>query len=64
MFTDVSPTLGFKLKARDDFTAGRTITDEKQYLARLTLAHEVAQFLRKNLVQGYNSNGSDTYSKF
>lgn len=56
--------LGFRLKARNDFTAGRSITNEEEYVTQLSHAHEVAQFLRKNLVQGFNETGSDTWSKY
>lgn len=54
--------LGFRDKARTDFTAGRSITNEEEYTAQLSHASEVAAFLRKNLIQGVNVDGSDTWS--
>jgi len=42
----------FTLKTRGDFEAGRLETDEGAYTQRIKLANEIAQVLRKNLVQG------------
>jgi hypothetical protein len=54
----------FRLKARNDFVAGRAVANEQEYLAQLSHASEVAQFLRKNVIQGVLENGSDTWSAF
>ena len=44
--------------------AGRAVANEREYLAQLSHASEVAQFLRRNLIQGVRENGSDTWSAF
>ena len=44
--------LAFTLKTRGDFVAARSETDEGAYVERVKVANEIAQVLRKNLVQG------------
>ncbi|KAG8853497.1 hypothetical protein FRB96_008099 [Tulasnella sp. 330] len=41
----------FRQTARDEFIKGRSITDARQYEARLKLAQEVAVVIRQNLAQ-------------
>jgi len=44
--------------------ASHAVANEQEYLAQLSHASEVAQFLRKNVIQGVRENGSDTWSAF
>ncbi|KAF8320943.1 hypothetical protein DL93DRAFT_2052511 [Clavulina sp. PMI_390] len=54
---------GFRDKIRADFTTGRAITSEEEYTTSLKHGKDVAEFLRKNVVQGVSEEGSDLYSK-
>lgn len=52
MRTDACQKPASRLKAREAYENGRTITDQQKYAENVKLAGEVAAFLRKNIVQG------------
>ena len=62
--------LAFRDKMRHDTLAGRSQTDTKLYEQNVTLAREVADVLRKNIVQAQKIaepstvDGQETWSKF
>lgn len=43
---------GFREKVRNEYRQGRSVTDASAYSARIQLGREVADVLRKNVVQG------------
>ncbi|KAG8895126.1 hypothetical protein FRB99_000745, partial [Tulasnella sp. 403] len=51
----------FRQKCRNEFIKGRNIKDERQYQERITLAQEVAKFLRTNVVQAQQEQESDKW---
>jgi hypothetical protein len=52
-----------RLKAREAFIEGRSITDASQYEERINLAREVADVLNKNVVQGTRTSEEDVWSE-
>jgi hypothetical protein len=44
--------VAFAMKTRGDFVAARSETNEGAYAESVKFANEIAQVLRKNLVQG------------
>lgn len=62
IFLTTKRTAGFRDKARTDFVAGRSITNEEEYRGQLSHALDVAHFLKKNLIQGVNEGQNDIWS--
>ncbi|PAV24337.1 hypothetical protein PNOK_0140500 [Pyrrhoderma noxium] len=46
----------FRKKIRTDFKEGRSVADSKTYTARIQLGREIADVLKKNVVQGVRIN--------
>lgn len=44
--------VAFAMKTRGDFVAAQSETDERAYAEGVKFANEIAQVLRKNIVQG------------
>ena len=51
--------VAFKLKMRAEVLPNATTTDEKQFEARINLTREIADVLRKNIVQARRIEGSE-----
>ena len=48
--------IAFREKIRTDFREGRSIADSKTFTARIQLGREIADVLKKNVVQGVRIN--------
>ena len=48
--------IAFRKKIRTDFREGRSVTDSKTFTARIQLGREIADVLKKNVVQGVRIN--------
>ena len=67
-FTLSCPYAGFRQKMRKDALEQRSVTDEEAFRRNLKLGREIADFLKKNIVQAervqvqHGEDGMETYS--
>ena len=62
MFAEIPQA--FKLKMREEVIPNTSVTDAKAFEEKITLAREIADVLRKNVVQARKVEEKDTWSTY